>query len=218
MDKTRTKILRVAVTGGAGSGKTSVCNRFKELGIKVISSDAMAREAVAPNSTAYKKIVDFFGQTVLLSDATLNRKMLRRMIINDDAARLTLERIVHPEISNLMREKIACAENQGCEIVVVEVPLLFELNIQEQFDWIILVSAGHELRVKRLMARDNISRDEAENLIHVQMPDKDKIGRADFVLSNEGSTARLMEAVDFLYEKSFKPYKKKKKPLTGTSS
>ncbi len=208
MDKTRTKILRVAVTGGAGSGKTSVCNRFKELGIKVISSDAMAREAVAPNSTAYKKIVDFFGETVLLSDATLNRKMLRRMIINDDAARLTLERIVHPEISNLMREKITCSENEGCEIVVVEVPLLFELNIQEQFDWIILVSAGHELRVKRLMVRDNISRDEAENLIHVQMPDKDKIGRADFVLSNEGSTARLMEAVDFLYEKSFKPYKK----------
>ncbi|MBW1725273.1 MAG: dephospho-CoA kinase, partial [Deltaproteobacteria bacterium] len=213
---TRTIVLRVAVTGGAGSGKTSVCNRLNELGIKIISSDAMAREAVAPNSTAHKKIVDFFGETVLLSDGTLNRKMLRRMIINDDAARLTLERIVHPEISNLMREKMAWAENEGCDIVVVEVPLLFELNMQEQFDWIILVSAGHELRVKRLMVRDNISRDEAENLIHVQMPDKDKIGRADFVLSNEDSKTRLMEAVDFLYEKSFKPYKKKKKPLTAT--
>lgn len=216
MDKTRTKVLKVAVTGGAGSGKTSVCNRLKELGIKIISSDAMAREAVAPNSTAHKKIVDFFGETVLLSDATLNRKMLRRMIVNDDAARLTLERIVHPEISNLIREKIACAENEGFDIVVVEVPLLFELNMQEQFDWIILVSAGYELRVKRLMARDNISRDEAKNLLHVQMPDKDKIGRADFVLSNGGSKARLMEAVDFLYEKSLKPYKKKKKPLTAT--
>jgi dephospho-CoA kinase len=215
MDKTRTIVLRVAVTGGAGSGKTSVCNRLNELGIKIISSDAMAREAVAPNSTAHKKIVDFFGETVLLSDGTLNRKMLRRIIINDDAARLTLERIVHPEISNLMREKMAWAENEGCDIVVVEVPLLFELNMQEQFDWIILVSAGHELRVKRLMVRDNISRDEAENLIHVQMPDKDKIGRADFVLSNEDSKAQLMEAVDFLYEKSFKPYKKKKKPLTA---
>jgi dephospho-CoA kinase len=215
MDKTRTIVLRVAVTGGAGSGKTSVCNRLNELGIKIISSDAMAREAVAPNSTAHKKIVDFFGETVLLSDGTLNRKILRRMIINDNAARLTLERIVHPEISNLIREKMAWAENEGCDIVVVEVPLLFELNMQEQFDWIILVSAGHELRVKRLMVRDNISRDEAENLIHVQMPDKDKIGRADFVLSNEDSKARLMEAVDFLYEKSFKPYKKKKKPLTA---
>ena len=75
--------------------------------------------------------------------ATLNRKMLRRMIVNDDAARLTLERIVHPEISNLMQEKIACAEKEGCDIVVVEVPLLFELSMEEQFDWIILVSAGH---------------------------------------------------------------------------
>jgi len=215
MDKTRTIVLRVAVTGGAGSGKTSVCNRLNELGIKIISSDAMAREAVAPNSTAHKKIVDFFGKTVLLGDATLNRKMLRRMIIKDDAARLALERIVHPEISNLMRKKIACAENEGSKIVVIEVPLLFELNMQEQFDRIVLVSAGRKLRVKRLMARDNISRDEAENLIHVQMPDKDKIGRAHFVLWNEGSTARLMEAVDLLYENSFKPYKKKKKPLTA---
>ncbi len=216
MDETRTIVLRVAVTGGAGSGKTSVCNRLKELGIKIISSDALAREAVVPNSTAHKKIVEFFGETVLLSDGTLNRKMLRRMIISDDAARLALERIVHPEISNLMREKIAWAENEGCDIVVVEVPLLFELNMQEQFDWIILVSAGHELRVKRLMVRDSISCDEAETLIHVQMPDKDKIGRADFVLSNEDSKARLMEAVDFLYEESFKLYKKKKKPLTAT--
>jgi len=212
MDKTRTKVLKVAVTGGAGSGKTSVCNRLKELGIKTISSDAMAREAVAPNSTAHKKIVDFFGETVLLSDGTLNRKMLRRMIVNDDVARLTLERIVHPEISNLIQEKIASAEKKCFDIVVVEVPLLFELSMQEQFDWIILVSAGHELRVKRLMARDNISRDEAENLLHVQMPDKDKIGRADFVLSNEGSRVRLVEAVDFLYEKSLKPYKKRKSP------
>jgi dephospho-CoA kinase len=216
MGKTRTIVLRVAVTGGAGSGKTSVCNRLKELGIKIISSDALAREAVVPNSKAHKKIVEFFGETVLLGDGTLNRKILRRMILSDDAARLALERIVHPEISRLMREKIAWAENEGCDIVVVEVPLLFELKMQEQFDWIILVSAGHELRVKRLMVRDNISRDEADTLIHVQMPDKDKIGRADFVLSNEDSKARLMEAVDFLYEESFKQYKKKKKPLTAT--
>ncbi len=212
MEKTRTKALRVAVTGGAGSGKTAVCNRFKELGIKVISADALAREAVTPNSTAHKKIVDFFGEAVLLRDATLNRKMLRRMIIKDAAARLGLERIVHPEISNLMRKKIACAENQGCKIVVIEVPLLFELNMEEQFDRIVLVSAGRKLQVKRLMARDNISRDEAENLIHVQMPDKEKIGRADFVLLNEGSTARLMEAVDLLYENSFNHTKKRKSP------
>ena len=212
MEKIRIKVLKVAVTGGAGSGKTAVCNRLKELGIKVISADALAREAVAPNSKAHKKIVDHFGETVLHEDATLNRKMLRKMIINDDAARLALERIVHPEILNLMREKIACAENEGCKIVVIEVPLLFELNMQGQFDRVILVSAGRELRVKRLMARDNISRDEAENLIHVQMPDKDKIGRSDFVLRNEDSPARLMASVDLLYENYFNHTKKRKSP------
>ena len=101
---------------------------------------------------------------------------------------------------------------------MIEVPLLFELKMQEQFDRIVLVSAGHEFRVERLMARDNLSRDEVENLIHVQMPDKEKIGRADFVLRNDGSAAELMEAVDSLYEKFFKAYKKEKKPLTATSS
>jgi dephospho-CoA kinase len=84
--------------------------------------------------------------------------------------------------------------------------------MQGQFDRVILVSAGVELRVKRLMARDNISRDEAENLIHVQMPDKDKIERSDFVLRNEGSPARLMASVDLLYENSFNHTKKRKSP------
>ena len=90
MNKIKKKVLKVAVTGGAGSGKTSVCNRLGELGVKVISADEMAREAVAPGSTALKKIVGYFGGTVLLPDGTLNRKILRRMITDDDDARLAM--------------------------------------------------------------------------------------------------------------------------------
>ena len=96
MNETKKKILKVAVTGGAGSGKTSVCNRLKELGVKVISADEMAREAVAPGSTALKKIVRYFGSTVLLFDGMLNRKILRQMITDDDDARLTLEQVYTP--------------------------------------------------------------------------------------------------------------------------
>jgi dephospho-CoA kinase len=199
MNKTNEKILKVAVTGGAGSGKTSVCNRLKELGVKVISADEMAREAVAPGSTAFKKIVHYFGNTVLLADGTLNRKILRRMITDDDDARLAMERFIHHEIANLILKNVVCAEKEGCRMVVIEVPLLFELDMKEKFDWVVVVSAHKELRVKRLMERDQTSRDEAMDLINVQIPDKEKIDRADYVVRNEGSMEKLVESVDILF-------------------
>lgn len=201
MDKTEKSVFKVAVTGGAASGKTSVCNRLKELGVRVISSDELAREAVAPGSTALKKVVSFFGEKVLLSDGTLNRKMLRRIILDDKASRRNLERIVHREISELIQKNVDLAEKDGCGILVVEVPLLFELNMQERFDRVVVVSAGYEIRIKRLMERDNTSRDEAEALINVQMPDGEKIRRADFVVYNERSKEALIRSVDVLYKK-----------------
>jgi dephospho-CoA kinase len=199
MNKTNKKILKVAVTGGAGSGKTSVCNRLKELGVKVISADEMAREAVAPGSTAFKKIVHYFGNTILLSDGTLNRKKLRRMITDDSDARLAMERFIHHEIAKLILKNVVFAEKEGSRMVVIEVPLLFELDMKEKFDWVVVVSADKELRVKRLMERDQTSRDEAMHLIDVQMPEKVKINRADYVVRNEGPMEKLVESVDILF-------------------
>ena len=216
MDKRILKVLKVAVTGGAGSGKTTVCNRLKELGVKVISSDALAKEAVAQGSLAHEKIVNYFGKKVLLSDGNLNRQELRSIIINDDVARLALERFIHPEISRLMHLRIAQAEQDGDPVLLVEVPLLFELGMAEQFDVVIVVSADHELRVKRLMDRDNVSRDEAENLINVQMPQAEKVERAEFVLANDCSKDLLIRSVDLLFNNFFQKYlKMNRKPLTG---
>jgi dephospho-CoA kinase len=204
MNKTKQNVLRVAVTGGAGSGKTSVCNRLKALGVKVISADEMARKAVTPGSEALTKITRYFGDAVLLDDGTLNRKMLRRMITDDDSARLALERFLHYEITKLIHKNVVCAEKEGCHLVVIEVPLLFELNMKERFDWVVVVSADKELRVKRLMERDQTSRDAAEDLINVQMPDEEKIGRADYVVWNEGSMEKLLESVDILFKNLIK--------------
>ena len=216
MDERILKVLKVAVTGGAGSGKTTVCNRLKELGVKVISSDALAKEAVAQGSLAHEKIVNYFGKKVLLSDGNLNRQELRSIIINDDVARLALERFIHPEISRLMHLRIAQAEQDGDPVLLVEVPLLFELGMTEQFDVIIVVSADHELRVKRLMDRDNVSRDEAEDLINVQMPQAEKVERAEFVLANDCSKDQLIRSVDLLFNNFFQKYlKMNRKPLTG---
>ena len=84
-------------------------------------------------------------------------------------------------------------------MVVIEVPLLFELGMKDKFDWVVVVSAGKERRVKRLMERDQTSRDEAMDLINVQMPDKEKVDRADYVVRNEGSMEKLVESVDILF-------------------
>jgi dephospho-CoA kinase len=216
MDERILKVLKVAVTGGAGSGKTTVCNRLKELGVKVISSDALAKEAVAQGSLAHEKIVNYFGKKVLLNDGNLNRQELRSIIITDDVARLALERFIHPEISRLMYLRIAQAEQDGDPVLLVEVPLLFELGMAEQFDVVIVVSADHELRVKRLMDRDNVSRDEAEDLINVQMPQAEKVKRAECVLANDCSKDKLIRSVDLLFNNFFQKYlKMNRKPLTG---
>ncbi len=208
MNSMRAKILKVAVTGGAGSGKTSVCNRLKEFGVKVISSDALAREAVALGSAAHKKIVNYFGDRVLLSDGNVNRQMLRRIIVHDSAARLALERFIHPEISNLMQRKMNQAAQDGERVVIIEVPLLFELGMEGQFDVIVVVSAGYESRVERLMERDNVSLSEAQDLINVQMQEERKVDRAEFVIKNEGSKEQLANAVDIFYKKFCQKYAK----------
>ena len=213
MVKTIKKVFKVAVTGGAGSGKSSVCNRLKELGIRVISSDTLAREAVAPGTTAHEKILNYFGKKVVLSDGNLNRQILRRIIVNDNTARRSLERFIHPEISKLMQRKMAQAEQNGDRVVAVEVPLLFELGMEKQFDLVVVVTANPKLRVKRLMDRDKVSREDAEELLKVQMTDQEKVKRGGFVLSNNGSTDQLMSSVDRLYEKFLKNTEKPLKVL-----
>jgi len=203
MKATTTNIIKIAVTGGAASGKTSVCSRLKEWGLNVISSDTLAREVVAPGTEAFKNIINYFGKNVLLPDGALNRAELRRIITGDDVARSALERFVHPEITKLVQLKMAQAGKEGERFVVVEVPLLFELGIQDRFDVVLLISAERDLRVQRLMERDSISKKESKDLIDVQMTDDEKAQQADFIIKNDGNIDNLMRSVDLFYKKLY---------------
>ena len=201
--------VKVAITGGACSGKTSACNRLKELGVKVISSDVLAREAVSPDSPAYKNIVNYFGEKILDDDGVLNRRMLRHIIVQDEVARRYLERFMHSEIIHIMQLKIAEAENTGVPVVAVEVPLLFELDMEDMFDIVVVISAGYELKIKRLMERDGVSCNDAKALLNIQMSDEEKIGHSDFVIKNDGSIEYLINSVDAVCEKFFQEYAKR---------
>lgn len=204
-----TETLKIAVTGGAGSGKTSVCNRLKELGLNVISSDALAREAVAPGTQAFNNIVHYFGQEVLKQDGTLNRPKLRQIMTKDAAARSALESFVHPEITKLLQFKIIQAQKDGRPSVLIEVPLLFELGIQDRFDVVVLICAKREGRIRRIMERDSVSRKEAEDLLDVQMPDEEKVEKANFIITNDGTIEQLIRSVDLFYKKVYQKYSKK---------
>lgn len=201
-------ILKVAVTGTAGSGKTVVCNRLEALGMEVVSSDVLAREAVSPGTAAYEKIVDCFGKKTVSGDGTLNRKLLRHIIINDDASRRALEQIVHPEIKNRIDSRIAKSGKNGKPAIVVEVPLLFESGMANQFDIIILVIADDELKIERLIKRDRVSRDDAEALLKSQLPDKKKVEKSDFLVHNDGVLQQMEKDVDRIYKKILGKIKK----------
>jgi dephospho-CoA kinase len=144
-------MIRVAVTGGAGAGKTVVCERFQRLGAQVISLDALAREAVQPDSPVFDAVVAHFGKGILLADGSLDRHKLRDLITKDTEARKTLERLTHPEIVGLLEKKLAAmASRRENDVVVVEAPLLIEVGMQDRFDVVILVEASPEGPVKEI--------------------------------------------------------------------
>lgn len=195
-------MLKVAVTGGAGAGKTLVCECFRRMGAHVINLDELAREAVQPGSSALKAIADRFGEGILRSDGSLNRGKLRAIITRDAQQRQFLEGLTHPEIFRLLEERVsAISAFQQDAVVVVEVPLLIELGMQDQFDVVILVEADLQLRERRLMLRDRSSERDAQALIGIQMATEEKRRYADFVVQNQGPVSETEAAVRGIYEK-----------------
>jgi len=196
------KMLKIAVTGGAASGKSIVCECFGRLGAHVISMDALARGAVRPESPVLDAIADHFGRGVLASDGGLDRRKLRDIITRDPKARKTLEGLIHPEIFRLFEKEVAAIESRHRDAVVVaEVPLLIELGIQDQFDLVVLVEAGSDLQKERLMSRDDSSAGEAQALLDIQMPAEQKRSDADYIIENRGAVKEVEVAAGEIYRK-----------------
>lgn len=180
-------LYRLGVTGGIGSGKSVICDGLRDCGLTVISTDHLARQAVAPGMPAFEKIVRHFGQSVVSGDGDLDRKALRRRITDDPESRAALESIVHPEVFAGLSSAYASARKRGESVVAVEVPLLFETGIAPWFDCVLTVTAAPEVRIRRVMARDRVSRQEAAALLSTQMPEDEKRTRSDFVIENNGT-------------------------------
>lgn len=179
--------LVVGLTGGIASGKSTVANMFKEMGIEVIDADIEARKAVEIGEAAYEQIVTYFGEDILNDDYTINRSKLGEIIFNDSVKRQKLNEIVHPDVRRRMNEKKAAAIMRGDQVVVLDIPLLFESGLKHMVDVVLLVYVEKDVQLQRLMERNLLTKEEALARIQSQMPIEDKRKLADKVINNNGS-------------------------------
>ena len=200
------KILKIAVTGSAGSGKSLVCKRLKEIGLVTLDCDRIARQVVAPGEPGFKDIVQLLGQEVLSETGGLDRPMLRNLIINDPDIRKKVEGLLHPRILEQMMLQIKAADYTDIKAVAVEVPLLFESGMDQFFDLTIAVMAKDQDLVKRISRRDRVKETDAQKMLGLQMSQEEKTARADHVIFNLGTSAELFESVDILFHKIQKEF------------
>src|SRR5712671_3278966 len=192
-------MILIGLTGNIASGKSEVARMLADRGATLIDADVLAREAVRPETQALKDIVKRWGKDILKKDGSLDRAALRQIVFADQNELDALNRIVHPGVTRLRDREIARARERGDPIVVCVIPLLFERNIVEEFDAIILVDAPRPLRLERLVATRGLEETEAMNMIASQMPAELKRARADFVIENDGSLDKLERDVDALW-------------------
>ncbi|NLZ38902.1 MAG: dephospho-CoA kinase [Firmicutes bacterium] len=191
----------VGITGGIATGKSTVTALLAQKGAYLIDTDVLAREIVEPGQAAYQKILQHFGRDILLHDGQINRKKLGNMVFNDQEKRKLLEQITHPEIRRLMYKHLQTAKRQGVPIVVVEIPLLFETDFYKDVDLTVVVAAAAEQQLSRLMAREDLSKEQAQKRLAAQMPLEKKIKLADFVIDNGGTIAETKRQVEKLWQR-----------------
>jgi dephospho-CoA kinase len=186
----------IGLTGGIGSGKSTVARMLASRGAVLVDADLLAREVVEPGTPALAEIAAEFGPSVLLPDGRLDRAAMGAVVFNDAARRERLNAITHPRVGELMQARIAEALGSDAPLVVVDVPLLFEGGRQSMFEGVLLVWVPPELQLRRLVERDGMGEQEARARIAAQMPIDDKRALATWVVDNSGSVDETERQVD----------------------
>ncbi len=179
-------MLTFGITGGIGTGKTAVGGLLKELGVKVVDTDDIAREVVQPGEQARDVVYETFGAKYFNPDGTLNRAAMAALVFNDNESRKKLEAILHPEIRKRWFGYIQQWQNEGAKCAAVIIPLLFETGAQSQFDAVICVACLEETRIKRLIAK-GWDKGQIEARTMAQMPLSQKMELSNYVVWNEFS-------------------------------
>jgi dephospho-CoA kinase len=194
-------VLRIGLTGGIGSGKTTVSRRFEAHGVPVIDTDVLAREVVEPGEPALERLVNAFGRDILRDDGQLDRDRLRDMAFADPAVKQRLESIVHPAIRKRLQVRLEELAGWAVAYCVIVVPLLVETDFQELVDRVLVVEAPRERRITWVMDRTGMTRAEVERIMDSQATSEQRLRVAHDVVDNDGSLGELEEKVDRLHAK-----------------
>ncbi len=184
-------MLNIALTGNVASGKSTVAELFRRWGAVIIDADQIVREVQAPGTPVLAAIARRFGKDILKPDGSLERAQLRAHVLADPEALKDLNAIVHPAVHRLRTKRVAEAKAAGAEVVVTDIPLLFEAADPASFDAVILVDAPPDLRRQRLFERSGLPPHEADRLMAAQLPAELKRARATFVIDNDRDLAWL---------------------------
>lgn len=194
-------MLKVGLTGGIACGKSTVAKMLVNKGALLIDADSLAREVVKPGMPAWKDIVEWLGESIVLKDRNLDRSKIARVVFDDEQARAKLNAIIHPRVIQLFIRKSSALEQKNPDkIQVWEIPLLFEAGMQNLVDFIVVVASTEDKQISRLKQRDGLTWEEAQKRIRSQLPLEEKIKGADYVIYNNDTEALLQAQVDFLWK------------------
>jgi len=196
----RSALLTVGVTGGIASGKSFVCAVFERRGARVIDADEIGREVVEKRPVVLSRLVRSFGRSILRDDGALDRRRLAGIVFSSRESLEKLNSIVHPFLVQGIRRRVADLERTGfAGVVVADAALIYEWNLVEMFDAIVVVSSEQETRLRRIRERDSLEAEEALARVRSQIPQEQKIARADFHIANDGSLVELEAKADAVW-------------------
>ena len=191
-------MFKVALTGGIAAGKTAVSDYFQTLGVPVIDTDIISRQIVEPGQSAFKAIVEQFGSEMLSQDGRLNRKALREIVFNQPEKRRQLENITHPAIHQAVMTQLKSLQ---AAYVILVIPLLVESGDKYQQDRVLLVDIPESLQIQRVMQRDQISEQQAKQILQAQSTRQQRLDIADDVIVNSGDISNLQQQIAELHRK-----------------
>lgn len=194
-------VMIVGLTGQTGAGKTTVCRVFEDNGFTVINADKVARDVTVKGSPCLKELCNFFGRDILLEDGSLNRHMLGDIVFADKKKLEILNSVTYPYITSEILAEIKRCSATGHKLILLDAPTLFESRTDDFCDLIISVISREDLRIERIMKRDSISRESAQNRINSQLKEEFFRNNSDFIIKNNGDVENLFEVAKEVSDK-----------------
>lgn len=190
-------VLKIGLTGGIGSGKSTVCKIFSEFGVPVIDADIIAHSLVRPGMPALEEIAKTFGKELISNDGTLDRKKIRDQIFANDTERKKLENILHPAV---YKEISVQVENINSKYCIISIPLLIETDASDTVDRILVIDVPRELQLQRASNRDKTNKSDIKLIIDSQISREDRLAAADDIVNNDGNIENLHRQISGLHE------------------